>query len=117
MRLLGYLVVPLMTASAVSVGIALASTAAADCVTSNGTMLCSQGDVRGSDTGQGPGSGPSVPYPCNLDWYCDEDYGWELGIILDPGNETGGGIGGARPPRPNNDLPGRPNRPGGGGRR
>ncbi|WP_157521204.1 hypothetical protein [Mycobacterium sp. ACS4331] len=84
--------------------------AAADCVTSGGTTLCSQGDARGTDTGQGPGSGPVVPYPCDLDWYCD-DYGWSFGVVLDPGDNGPGA--GARPPRPNNDLPGRG---GGGGR-
>jgi hypothetical protein len=88
----------------VAAGLALAPSAGADCVSSGGTTLCSQGDARGSDTGQGPGT--YTPYPCELDWYCDQNEGWGLGIILDP----------SYPARPNNDLPGG-NRGGLGGRR
>jgi hypothetical protein len=81
--------------------------ARADCVSSGGTTICSQGDVRGADTGVGPGEGPSVPYPCDLDWYCYDGSSWDLGldIDVDPG-----------PGRPDFGRPGRPgNRPGGGG--
>jgi len=45
-------------------------TAAADCTSAAGTTVCSQGDVRGANTGQGPGvTTPSYPYQC---WYCDD---------------------------------------------
>lgn len=59
--------------------------AAADCVSSSGTTVCSQGTVRGSDTGQGPGTlntGPAWPYPCDYDWYCNDG---GLSIIFTPG--------------------------------
>src|SRR5690349_8715470 len=47
------------------VGLVTASPTAADCTSSGGVTLCSQGDVRGSDTGDGPsGAGPYMPYPC-----------------------------------------------------
>lgn len=110
MQLVRYLVVPLMTTALAGTGISVAAQASADCVTTNGTTLCSQGDVRGSDSG----GGVSVPYPCEDDWYCDDD-GWGLGIILDPGHDTRPPA--VSPPRPDNDLPrpdrpNRPNRPG-----
>ena len=74
-------------------GIAAAPTAAAECVTSENTTTCSVG---------GTGSGPTVPYPCQYDYYCDDTYGWQFDLDADPGP----GIG----------LPGTPgNRPGGGG--
>lgn len=72
-----------------STGTALALTLApqsrADCVSSNGTTLCSQGSARGQDNGQGPGtmSGPYVPYPCAYDWNCG---GGGLSIVLSPGS-------------------------------
>ncbi|MGV0993284.1 MAG: hypothetical protein ACOYBX_09195 [Mycobacterium sp.] len=64
----------------------LATPASADCVSSNGTTLCSQGSSRGSDTGEGPGTmsgGPYVPYPCAYDWNCN---GGGLSIVLSPGS-------------------------------
>ena len=74
-------------------GLAVAPTAAADCVTSGNTTICSVG---------GGSNGPSVPYPCQYDYYCDDSYGWELDLDADPGPGVG--------------LPGSPgNRPGGGG--
>lgn len=79
--------------------------AAADCTSAGGTTICSQGDVRGANTGNGPGSsGPYMPYPCSYDWYCDDGVTWGVDVDWDPGI----GIG----------APGRPgNRPGGGGGR
>lgn len=62
-----------------------AAPAAAECVSSNGTTVCSQGSVRGTDNGQGPGTldtGPAWPYPCEYDWYCNDG---ELSIIFSPG--------------------------------
>ncbi|KGI67240.1 hypothetical protein MJO55_06810 [Mycolicibacterium rufum] len=78
-------------------------TAHADCVSSGGTTVCSQGEVRGADNGAGAGgSGPYVPYPCSYDWYCNDGVTWDINMDWDPGV----GIG----------APGRPgNRPGGGG--
>ncbi|MCV7192609.1 hypothetical protein [Mycolicibacterium brumae] len=88
---------------AVGTGVALAPPAAADCVSSGGTTICSQGDVRGAD-----GSGPGVysPYPCEYDWYCYDgfDIVWDI---------DGGGGNVSAPPRVDNDLPRRGNnRPG-----
>lgn len=42
----------------------------ADCVTSNGATLCSDGEARGPSNNRGPSvRGPYVPYPCNS-LYC-----------------------------------------------
>jgi hypothetical protein len=84
-------------------GLSFAPIAVADCTSSGGTTICAQGESRGANTGAGPGSGPTVPYPCDDDWMCGSDYyGWEFDLDADPG----AGIG----------LPGTPgNRPGGGG--
>ncbi|MBI3214179.1 MAG: hypothetical protein HYZ38_10185 [Mycobacterium sp.] len=63
-------------------GLAVAAPAAADCVSSAGTTLCSQGSARGADTGQGPGTlntGPYYPYPCEYDWTCGGN-GFGFGI-------------------------------------
>ncbi|MCG7594380.1 hypothetical protein [Mycobacterium sp. PSTR-4-N] len=65
--------------------LAVAAPAAAECVSSNGTTVCSQGSVRGTDNGQGPGTldtGPAWPYPCEYDWYCNDG---GLSIIFTPG--------------------------------
>ncbi len=65
--------------------LAVAPPAEAECVSSNGTTVCSQGTVRGTDNGQGPGSldtGPAWPYPCENDWYCNDG---GLSIIFTPG--------------------------------
>ena len=64
MRLPCVLVAPVL----VMFGLAVAPAAAADCVTSGNTTICSVG---------GGSSGPSVPYPCQYDYYCDDSYGWE----------------------------------------
>ncbi len=85
-------------------GLEATPTAHADCVSSGGTTISSQGDVRGADNGAGAGagSGPYVPYPCTYDWYCNDGVTWDINMDWDPGV----GIG----------APGRPgNRPGGGG--
>ncbi|MCV7149934.1 hypothetical protein [Mycolicibacterium pyrenivorans] len=79
-------------------GLAAEPTAAAECTTSGNTTICSVGEG---------GSGPTMPYPCEYDYYCDDNY-WAVDLDMDPG----AGIG----------LPGRPGdrpgggRPGGGGR-
>lgn len=77
-----------------------AAPADADCVSTNGTTICSQGDVRGSSTGSGPGptSGSGYGYMCGYDWDCDNGIIWDINL--------GGGIG--------NGGPGI-GRPGGGG--
>jgi len=49
--------------------------AAADCVSSKGpspVTLCSQGEPRVSNTTPLPVTTPYVPYPCDLDWSCDD---------------------------------------------
>ena len=80
--ILGVIAVGTM-AAAIALGAAPPS--GADCVSSNGTTLCSQGSARGSDTGEGPGTmgGPYVPYPCAYDWNCG---GGGLSIVLGPGS-------------------------------
>ena len=80
-------------------GVVDATAARADCVSSGGTTICSQGDVRGADTGQGPGStgGSGYGYMCGYDWDCDYGWGWDVDVDLSPGpgpRPPGGGIGG-----------------------
>ena len=96
-------------------GLSIAPSAGADCTSAGGTTICAQGDSRGANTGGGPGTGPYVPYPCDYDWYCNDDYNWDIDLDWDPGIGIGGpGI----DPGPGVGLPGRPgNRPGGGGGR
>jgi hypothetical protein len=70
-----------LTAMLAAASAALASTlaaappAAADCVSSRGpnpVTLCSQGESRVSNTTPLPATTPYVPYPCDLDWLCDQ---------------------------------------------
>ena len=94
----------IVASALVCAGLEATPTAHADCVSSGGTTVCSQGTVRGADNGAGPGSGsgPYVPYPCEYDWNCEDGVTWNINADWDPGV----GIG----------APGRPgNRPGGGG--
>jgi hypothetical protein len=87
------------------IGVVTAGQAVADCTSSAGVTLCSQGDARGPDTGDGPsGAGPAYPYPCEYDYLCDDDWGVGFAFDLD-GPDVG-------PP----DRPDRPDRPGGGRR-
>ena len=88
-----------------------AAPARADCVSSGGTTICSQGDVRGADTGEGPGStgGSGYGYMCGYDWDCDYGWGVDFDVDLSPGPRPPGGIGG-----PGGGGGGRPG--GGGGR-
>lgn len=100
----------ILAVSTFAVGLVTASPAAADCTSSGGVTLCSQGDVRGSNTGDGPsGAGPYMPYPCEYDYLCDDTYGWGFAFDVDADID-----------RPNNpgrpDRPNRPNRRGGGRR-
>ena len=98
MRSASTLLPSVLLPAAFAAGMVMAPSAAADCVSSSGTTICSQGSVRGSDSGQGPGlSGPAVPYPCEYDWYCDD---WDLDVILDPGPGRPGGPDIGRPGRP-----------------
>lgn len=47
-----------------------APAAHADCITSNGATLCSDGEARGAENDRGPSvRGPFVPYPC-YSLYC-----------------------------------------------
>lgn len=106
MRILRVLVVPALTTSWLVVAPTVTvPTAAAGCVKSSGITVCDQEN--------GNTSGPAVPYPCELDWYCYDGSTWDLGVDFDA----------PPPPRPDNSLPrpdrGQPgtpgNRPGGGG--
>ncbi|WP_081528988.1 hypothetical protein [Mycolicibacterium vaccae] len=109
MRLVYLLVAPAVC----STGIAVAPTVAADCTSAGGTTICSQGDARGANTGDGPsGAGTYAPYPCDMnDYNCNYWWGgdFDADIDIDPGRP---GIG--QPGRP--DI-GNPGRPGGGGGR
>lgn len=61
--------------AAVATTLAAAPPAAADCVSSTGpnpVTLCSQGDSRVSNRSPLPATTPYVPYPCDLDWSCDQ---------------------------------------------
>ena len=99
MRVTHALAVSGLALGAIGAGLFSAPSASADCVSSGGTTLCSQGEARGSDKGGGPSGSVYTPYPCEYDWYCD-DVNWD--VDLDPG-----------PIRPDVGLPGRPgNRPG-----
>lgn len=75
MRIERRLLLAMLPVGLLSAGLVAAPVAAADCISSGGSTICSQGDVRGADTGAGPGSmtGPYVPYPCTYDWYCDRN--------------------------------------------
>ncbi len=84
MRIAYWVAAPGVTALLVAAAASLAPSAAADCVSSAGTTICSQGEVRGSNTGRGPqgpdSSGPWMPYGCYDDWYCDSFNGWGIDI-------------------------------------
>lgn len=74
--------ITLLVAVATAVGIAAAPPAAADCVSSRGpdpVTLCSQGESRVSNLTPLTASTPYVPYPCDLDWMCDQGFGLAIG--------------------------------------
>ena len=74
--------IPLLAAAATTAGIAAAPPAAADCVSSAGpnpVTLCTQGETRVSNRTPLPDSDPYVPYPCDLDWLCDQGRSIALG--------------------------------------
>ncbi len=64
--------VPLLAAAATAAGIAAAPPAGADCIEGGGVTICTQGDARMSNRTALPVSEPYVPYPCELDWLCDQ---------------------------------------------
>lgn len=49
--------------AAFPVSVSTAIPAAADCISSSGVDVCSEGDSPDS-------GGLTFPYPCELDWYC-----------------------------------------------
>jgi hypothetical protein len=99
-----YLIMGLASAS-VPVALAGAPEALADCTSAGGSTICAQGEVRGGS--DAPLTGPAYPGYCADPWYCSDD--WGVDVYWDPGSN------GSNPPGINNDLPGRPGRPGGGG--
>lgn len=115
MRSFATLAIPVL----VGAGLTFTPLAGADCTSAGGTTICSQGDVRGANSGAGPSgsSGPSVPYACDYDYYdydydyygCDNDWDLDLDIGWNPVGPGGPGI-----DRPGG--PGGPNIGGGGGR-
>lgn len=57
--------VGLAVAALSTLAVTVIPVAHADCVTSNGATLCSDGQTRGSANNRGPSvRGPFVPYPC-----------------------------------------------------
>ena len=74
-----------LTAMLAAASAALASTlvaappAAAECVDGGGVTLCSQGETRVSNTSPVPRATPYVPYPCDMDWSCDQGLSIALG--------------------------------------
>ena len=102
MRMTQLWVVPVLAAASIGAGFGSAPTAGADCVNAGNSTICSQGEVRGSNSGPGAGwTGPAYPSGCVDDWYCfDDDWGWDIDVSPPPGGWDPG-------------LPGRPgNRPG-----
>lgn len=87
--------------------------ASADCTETDGITMC-QNVVRGANEGP-PEQELWYPYPCDLDYLCDDG-----GSVFDTHDNDNHGN---NADRPNNDLPGRDfgrpgrpgNRPGGGG--
>jgi hypothetical protein len=74
MRIERRLLLAMVPVAVAGAGLLAAPIATAECISSAGTTLCSQGSTRGGNTGEGPGSlnTPYVPYPCAYDWYCDD---------------------------------------------
>jgi hypothetical protein len=74
-----------LTAMLAAASAVLASTlvvappAAADCVDGGGVTICSQGETRVSNTSPVPRATPYVPYPCDMDWSCDQGLSIALG--------------------------------------
>jgi hypothetical protein len=91
-----YLIVGLATVAVPIAIVVAAPPSGADCNYAGGATVCAQGEVRGPD-GVPRAATPVVPYPCENDWYCGDN--WDLNIGWDPGRP---GIG-------------RPGGPGGGG--
>jgi hypothetical protein len=72
----------LAAASILASTVAAAPPAAADCISSRGdnpVVLCSQGETRKSNTTQVPITSGYVPYPCDVDWTCDNGLGIAFG--------------------------------------
>ena len=102
MRSLSLFIAPVLLPAAIAGGLYVAPSASADCTSSGGTTICGQGDVRGADTGDGPsGAYPMDPY-CGYNGYCDNDWGWDMDVVVPV------------PPRPGGPIF-IPGRPGGGG--
>ena len=72
MRVRQRYLMPLLAATATAAGIAAGPPATADCIDGGGVTICSQGDARISNTTTLPVAEPYVPYPCHLDWMCDQ---------------------------------------------
>jgi hypothetical protein len=81
-----------LTVAMMSVGIATATPALADCTNAGAATVCAQGSVRGGGP-DAPTAGPYYPSYCADPWYCDD--GWDVDVILPirPGRPGGGGIG------------------------
>jgi len=72
----------LAAASVLTSSVAVAPPAAADCISARGDnpiTLCSQGQSRKSNTTEVPMTSGYVPYPCDMDWSCDQGLSIALG--------------------------------------
>ena len=77
-----YLTAMLAASAALASTLAAAPPAAADCISAAGPnplTLCSQGDARVSNKTPLVATTPYVPYPCDLDWLCDQGHSIALG--------------------------------------
>ncbi len=71
-----------MASALTAAALAVAPAASAACENVDGVVICGQGDTYGV----GRSSVPNL-YPCDNDWYCDQE---ELGVIFQqPGNDSG----------------------------
>ena len=62
----------MLAAASTVLALVAAPPAAADCVEGGGVTLCTQGDARVSNRTPLPPTTPYVPYPCDMDWSCDQ---------------------------------------------
>jgi hypothetical protein len=72
----------LAASAALTSTLLVAPPASADCVSSRGpnsVTLCTQGETRVSNTTPLPETTPYVPYPCDMDWSCDQGRSMALG--------------------------------------
>jgi len=86
MRMTYLFVAPAIVVGVVGAGVVNAPSAVADCTNAGNSTICSQGEVRGSNSGPGAGwQGPAYPSSCVNDWYCWDDDWVDVDVDWDPG--------------------------------